>query len=102
MIGPLLSSEENAVMEALSELGTVDAWILGAGLAPLDANRQSQKLNEALSQDISQPQRGFRIPNQPGSKASLTPVNGSRHKGDFNPVRLRKYPASFPDPRDKH
>lgn len=119
MVGPLLASEEKGVMASLSELGIQGAWLL-RGVPALAAtsvegqsvNRdQSQKPNQNLNQnpnkgqdrnqDISQPQRGFRVPGQPGSRANVAPAKSSLPQGGFNPVRLRKDPANFPDPRDK-
>lgn len=117
MIGPVVSSEEEkGVMDALSEQGIRGAWLLRGIPATIDASaqEQTQDMNSKqsadqgleLNQDISQPQRGFRIPGQSGSKAGRiagkVPAKSSYPQGDFNPVRLRKAPANFPDPRDKH
>jgi hypothetical protein len=108
MIGPVLSSEEKGVMEALGEQGVHGAWILQGIPAPADTSLQElnqdmgQDMSEDNSQDISQPQRGFRIPSQSGSKASVAPVKSSSPQGDYNPVRLGKDSPNFPDPRDRN
>jgi hypothetical protein len=96
MIGPVLPSEEESLMASLSEQGVNGAWLLRGTPAPVDTGLQD------LNQDIRQPQRGFRIPGKPGRKSGVAPVKSSRPQSDFNPVRLRKDPPNFPDPRDKH
>jgi hypothetical protein len=96
MIGPVLLSEEKGLIQALNQQGVSGAWLLRGISSPMEA------VLEDLSQDISRPQRGFRVPGHPGGKASVAPAKSSRPQSDFNPIRLRKEAANFPDPRDKH
>ena len=104
MIGPVLPSEEKSLIRSLSEWGVHGAWLLPGIAAQADIGLQevSQDTSQDSGQEISQPQRGFRIPSQPGSQTSVTPVKSSRAQSDFNPVRLRKEAPNFPDPRNKY
>jgi hypothetical protein len=104
MIGPVLPREEKGLIGLLSEWGVRGAWLLPGITAQADIGLQDirQDTSQDSGQEISQPQREFRIPSQPGSQTSVTPVKSSRAQGDFNPVRLRKDAPNFPDPRNKH
>ena len=104
MIGPVLPGEEKGLIGSLSEWGVHGAWLLPGITAQADIGvpDTKQDTKQDSGQGISQPQRGFRIPSQPGSQTSVTPVKSSSAQGDFNPVRLRKDAPNFPDPRNKH
>jgi hypothetical protein len=92
----------------LSEWGASDAWLLSGLMAPVVNSLKStnqdirQDTRQDTRQDISQPQRGLRIPSQSGRQTSTIPVKSDPARIDFNPVRLRKNPPNFPDPRNKH
>ena len=105
MIGPVLPNEEKGLIGSLSAWGVHGAWLL-PGITSQQADIDLQDVRQDTSQDsgqeISQPQRGFRIPSQPGSQTSVTPVKSSRAQSDFNPVRLRRDAPNFPDPRNKY
>ena len=102
MVGPLLPIEENDLMGALSEWGIRDAWVLQRTIAPVDISLQASGQEQGSDKNISQPQRGFRIPSQLGSQASYSPVKSFGAKDEFNPVSLMKGSPKFPDPRNKH
>ena len=108
MVGPVLPSEGTDLMEVLSEWGASDAWLLSGLMVPVVNSLKStnqdirQDARQDTRQDISQPQRGFRIPSQSGRQTSAIPVKNDPARIDFNPVRLRKNPPNFPDPRNKH
>ena len=93
MIGPVLPSEETALIGSLGEWGVVDAWLLpGTAQADIDLPQAPQANSPDSDQNII----------QLGSQTSVMPVKSSRTQGDFNPVRLRKDAPKFPDPRNKH
>ena len=104
MIGPVLPSEEKGLIGSLSEWGGHGAWLLPGITVRADIGLKDvrQDTSQDSGQKVSQPQRGFRIPSQPGSQTSVTPVKSSHAQSDFNPVRLRKDAPNFPDPRNKH
>ena len=100
MIGPVLPSEEEGLMDSLIEQGVSGVWLLRGIPALVDTSPQD--ISQDNSQDISRPQQGFRVPGQPGSQTSVAPVRSSGAQGDYNPVRLRKDSPNFPDPRNNH
>ena len=112
MIGPVLPSEEKALVSSLSEWGVPDAWLLPGITAQLDIGLHNSRqdpgqdsgdsTSQDSGQDLSQPQRGLRILSQPGSQIRNAPLENSLTESDFNPVRLIKDPPNFPDPRNKH
>lgn len=108
MIGPVLPTEENALIMSLSEWGVHDAWLLPDITAQADIGLQDavQDTVQGDSQDsgqgISQPQRGLRVSSQPGNQTRSAPVKSSRAQSDFNPVRLRRDAPNFPDPRNNY
>ena len=100
MIGPVLPIEEKGLMGSLSEWGVRGAWLLPEITVPIDISLQGSGPDQ--EQDVSQPHRGFRNPNQSSSQPSVTSVKSAREQDDFNLVRLRSGSAKFPDPRNKH
>ncbi|MBT7879575.1 MAG: SPOR domain-containing protein [Gammaproteobacteria bacterium] len=93
MIGPVLPSEETALIGSLGEWGVVDAWLLpGTAQADIDLPQAPQANSPDFDENII----------QPGNQTSVMPVKSSRTQSDFNPVRLRKDAPKFPDPRNKH
>jgi hypothetical protein len=102
MVGPLLPIEEKVLMGTLSEWEIRGAWALPRTIAPADISLRGFGQEQDSDQNISEPQRGFRIPSQLGSQARFTPVKSFGAKDDFNPVRLKKGSSKFPDPRNKH
>ena len=102
VIGPVLPIEEKGLMGSLSEWGVRGAWLLPGITAPINISLPGSGQDQDTDQYVSQVQRGFRIPDQSGIQSSVTSVKSSREQDDFNPVRLRKGSARFPDPRNKH
>ena len=102
MIGPVLPIEEKGLMGSLSEWGIRGAWLLPGITAPIDISLLGSVQVQDQAQDISLPQRGFRIPDQSESQSTVTSFKSSREQDDFNLVRLRRGSAKFPDPRNKH
>ena len=100
MIGPVLPIEEKSLLGSLSEWGVRGAWLLPEITVPIDISLQGSGPDQ--EQDVSQPQRGFRNPNQSSSQPSVTSVKSAREQDDFNLVRLSSGSAKFPDPRNKH
>ena len=100
MIGPVLPIEEKSLLGSLSEWGVRGAWLLPEITVPIDISLQGSGPDQ--EQDVSQPQRGFRNPNQSSSQLSVTSVKSAREQDDFNLVRLRSGSAKFLDPRNKH
>ena len=100
MIGPVLPIEEKGLMGSLSEWGVRGAWLLPEITVPIDISLQGSGPDQ--EQDVSQPPRGFRNPNQSSIQPSVTSVKSAREQDDFNLVRLRSGSAKFPDPRNKH
>ena len=99
MIGPVLPIEEKSLLGSLSEWGVRGAWLLPEITVPIDISLHSGPDQE---QDVRQPHRGFRNPNQSSSQPSVTSVKSAREQDDFNLVRLSSGSAKFPDPRNKH
>ena len=96
LIGPVLPIEVNDLMGSLTEWGVLGAWLLPEVMAPAYISSQGS------NQDVSQPQRGFGVPSQHSSQASVAQVKVFSVQDDFNPVLLRKSSPKFPDPRNKH
>ena len=99
MIGPILPIEEKSLLGSLSEWGVRGAWLLPEITVPIDISLQGSGPDQ--EQDVSQPHRGFRNPNQSSSQPSVTSVKSAREQDDFNLVRLTSGSAKFPDPRNK-
>ena len=100
MIGPVLPIEEKSLLGSLSEWGVRGAWLLPETAVPIDISLQGSGSDQ--EQDVSQPHRGFRNPNQSGSQPGVTLAKSPREQDDFNLVRLRSGSAKFLDPRNKH
>ena len=101
MIGPVFPIEEKSLLRALSAGGVLGSWLLPGITAPIDISLEASGQDQDTDQDVSELQRGFRVPIQSGSQSSVTSVKSSREQDDFNPVRLSKDSAKFPDPRNK-